>query len=375
MILALGIISFGYVFLILLLYYGFNKIPEKEQLSDKSCISFSIVVPYRNEADKLPRLLQSVADIHYPLELFEVILVDDASEDNSAEICFSFKSAHPKLNLQLLRSKRSTGSPKKNALQQAIGIAKHQYILTTDGDCEVSPNWLKLLNACIEETNAEMISGPVTLDNSNSGYLQRFQEIDFLSLQAATIGGFGIQKPFLCNAANLCFRKESFLDVGGYQGNEKLASGDDIFLMEKFISSGKKTVFLKSTGVMVTTNAQDDLGSLISQRIRWAAKTSAYKDIFAIGVGLQVFLMNFSLVLAFILMLCNKLTFQVLFIFFLLKSLADFLLLNRSARFFKKRKLLWHFVWASCCYPFFTSFAALASLFSGYTWKGRRFKK
>ena len=68
--------------------------------------------------------------------------------------------------------------------------------------------WLKTLDAFIQKHNPEMIIAPVTYSVSNT-FFEQFQLLDFLSLQSATIAGFGIGKPFLCNGANLTYKKKS----------------------------------------------------------------------------------------------------------------------------------------------------------------------
>ena len=79
-----------------------------------------------------------------------------------------------------------------------------------------------------------MIVAPVSLE-SNTTFLQQFQLIDFLSMQGATIGGFGIQQPFMANGANLAYQKELFIKLNGFENNNTIASGDDVFLLENFM--------------------------------------------------------------------------------------------------------------------------------------------
>ena len=63
-----------------------------------------------------------------------------------------------------------------------------------------------------------------------------------MSLQGSTVGGFGIGHPFLCNGANLAYKKHHFIQLNGFKGNDTIASGDDIFLFEKFIHAFPRQV-------------------------------------------------------------------------------------------------------------------------------------
>jgi cellulose synthase/poly-beta-1,6-N-acetylglucosamine synthase-like glycosyltransferase len=220
-----------------------------------------------------------------------------------------------------------------------------------------------------------MVVAPVTYYELDS-FLKRFQLLDFLSLIGATIGGFGIGKPFLCNGANLAYKKALFLELNGFDGNNTIASGDDIFLLQKVIKEDKNAIrFLKSKAALVKTKPQQNLKSLISQRKRWAAKTSSYNSAFGKIVGLIVLLMNAVLVCGFILTLFSLLHYKLILYVFIIKSLVDFLLLFKTTRFLEQENHLSSFIFSSVLYPFFSVYIAFLSLFSKYKWKGRTFKK
>lgn len=189
------------------------------------------------------------------------------------------------------------------------------------------------------------------------------------------MGGFGVQLPFMCNAANFCYSKKAFLDLDGFSGNDNIAGGDDIFLLEKFEQAGYKSSFLRSREAVVQTSAQPDFRSLFSQRIRWAGKTSAYKNNFGKFIGVVVFLMNLVLVATVAAVVAERLNVEVLLMIFLVKFNVDFLLIYSSAKFFGQERLMKSYFWCSMIYPFFSTVVGICSLFTGYTWKGRRFKK
>ena len=202
-------------------------------------------------------------------------------------MCREFQKNNPHLKIKLFQNKNPGGSPKKAAIETAIRAAAHDFILTTDADCNLPENWLQELSTRIDQTAATVVAGPVRIartEVSKRGFLdnllESFQELDFFSLQAETVGGFGVNIPFMCNGANFCYKKTAFWKVNGFEGNSDIASGDDIFLLGKFKKAGFKTSFLKSAGAMVTTPPQPNLPALLSQRIRWAAKTPSYKSFF-----------------------------------------------------------------------------------------------
>jgi len=397
------LITLFYVILIAALLIGWRKIPEFQIRNIEPKIRFSVVIPFRNEAENLPVLLNSLSELNYPSLNFEIFMVDDASEDASVQICSAFITSHPEIKINLIENRRFSNSPKKDAISTAIQKAGFEYIITTDADCKISKNWLQAYNEIILETEAKLVAGPVKIaespSNSTKGeealssqiknsdtstnhninqekrwfkYFQAFQEMDFMSLQAAGAGGFGLGKAFMCNGANLCYEKSAFLKADGFSGNDDISSGDDVFLLQKFVEKKLPVYFLKCAEAIVITKPQQDLTSLISQRIRWAAKTPAYNSSFAKLVGLTVLFMNFSLVLGGFLTLFSIFPYEPLLFAFFFKFNLDFALLFHSAEFFDRKDVLRNYFWSSFIYPIFSSYIAILSLFSGYEWKGRK---
>ncbi len=382
MTIFLVLLTGSYLLLLGALFFGWQKIPEFKIEFLPAEIKFSIIVSYRNETENLPVLLDSLLKLKYPLTHFEVLLINDLSTDNSEEICTNFKKNHPEIRVKLLENRQETKSPKKEAITKGVKNANFDYIVTTDADCRLPELWLQAFNEKILKSQTILVAGPVMLSSKfedpqkrSSKYLYAFQELDILSLQISGAGGFGLDKAFMANGANLCYERSAFLKVDGFRGNENISSGDDVFLHQKFSEKKYKSEFLKCKDVIVQTRPQRDLKSLISQRIRWAAKAPAYKSNFAKFTGLVVLLMNFSLILGTFLVFLDLIPYQPLLLAFLFKFNIDFLLLYRSSIFFERREILRNYFWSSLVYPFFTSAVAILSLFIKFEWKGRTFKK
>lgn len=364
-----------YSILILAFIIGFRKLKEPQGLNKKKSTGFSVIIPFRNEEENLPRLLESFSLLNYPKQLFEIILVDDESDDKSVEICEKFRSDFPNLKGKILKNKRNSKSPKKDAIHTGIKDSSFEYIVTTDADCRVPEKWLNYFAAEIEKNEPAMLAGPVAFSETVKKKLfQRFEEIDFFSLQGSSIGAFGIGKPFMCNGANLCFRKTDFQMVGGFQNNSEIASGDDVFLLQNFKNVGLKIQFLKEYEATVFTNYQSSVGALVSQRIRWGAKASAYRDLFAKSISLIVLLFNFILIISAFLALFRLIHYQVLLLVFLIKFNLDFILIYKTARFFRRELAMKDYFWVSFLHPFFLSFTSILSVFRGFHWKGRKYK-
>jgi len=377
MIAALVIIVSLYCFIIIAFSIGFHLVDDFELEKITQTSKFTVIIPFRNEERSLPTLLKSIQELDYSKELFEIVFVDDASEDCSVDIISEFINKTPfnTTNIHIINNNRKTSSPKKDAINTAIDIAQFDWIITTDADCTVPKNWLQILDAFIQKKNPKLIVAPVTYAINNR-FLEQFQLIDFLSLQGSTIGGFGIKKPFLCNGANLCYNKQIFKEVNGFDGNTSIASGDDIFLLEKIYKSyPNKVHYLKSPEAIVKTKPQHTFKKLVNQRIRWAAKSTVYSNPFSKLVSIVVFAMNALLIVLLLTSILGHNSWQLLLFLFVLKFLVDIILIFKTATFFKQLYILKHFVLSSLLYPFFIMFVIIVSLKSGYSWKGRQFKK
>lgn len=370
MIVACILVFALYSFSILLLIYGFKKLPyfTKEDTQPKT--QFSVVIPFRNEAENLPELLNSLKKLKYPSELFEIIFINDDSEDDSEAIIIEGMKNF-EFSYQLIQNLRKSNSPKKDAITEAIRQSKNSWILTTDADCHVPETWLSCFDGFIQKQKAVFVAGPVQYV-SNGSYIENFQLLDGLSLQAVTLGSFGLGQPILCNGANLAYRKDVFEKVNGFSGNDHLASGDDIFLLEKMKRAfPKKVRFLKSREAIILTKPQKTWKAVLNQRIRWASKTSKQKNVFSLFLGILVFVINIlMLIIPFITIFQPELLkYYVLFI--VLKIIVDYILLSVSARFFRKKLFFTLLLTTTYVYALLITLVIAKSISSSYQWKGR----
>jgi cellulose synthase/poly-beta-1,6-N-acetylglucosamine synthase-like glycosyltransferase len=362
------------------LFIGYQKVPiVKNTLTEEISLKtkFSIIIPFRNEAENLPELLKSIAELKYSFNHFEIIFVDDTSEDHSVKLIEEFFKIHSNIqtDFQIIANQHTSNSPKKDAISLAIKIAKYPWIITTDADCMLPSKWLSTFDAFIQKKEPNMVVGPVSYLKDNS-LINSYQQLDNFSLQATTIGCFGLQSPLLSNGANFGYKKEAFIKVNGFDGNDHLASGDDIFLLEKFVNESKsKVAFVKSIEAMVITKAEKTWAEIITQRIRWASKTTKQKSIKTRALGLLVFLVNLIIILAAILCFIDieyGFYFAVLFV---LKIMIDGIIIYKHTSNFSLKFNPLSFLISEILYPFITIIVVFVSLNGRYTWKKRTFNK
>lgn len=360
-----------YLLTILQLIWGCTQLKPVEFLNQTPVTFFSVVIPFRDEAQNLPSLLASLQLLDYPKDLFELIFIDDFSTDDSVKLLYKWRTTHGSIQTTLLENIRLSHSPKKDAITRAIPIVQQQWIVTTDADCTVPSTWLSSLDNFIRSKDANLVVGAVSYQAKPS-FLAQFQLLDLLSLQGATQGSFGLGLGFMCNGANLAYTKSHFQALNGYAGNDKLASGDDVFLLQKSMCfDASKVQYLKSKSHLVLTKPEQSWKALLAQRVRWASKTGSYQSVFGKDLAVWVLLGNFSwLVLGAL-----SITQPQWRIFFaaatFLKFSMDYLLI-RSAKKNTSSKRLRYVFWGSLLYPFYCVFVALHAWPGTYTWKGRK---
>lgn len=368
-ILTVGV-AIGYVMLISNLYTGWTNTPDwKTPIKHKPTTNVSVVIAARNEADHIAKLLLSISTNSYPKELYEIIVVDDSSNDNTFEIAQSLSID----NCRVLRAKDNIG--KKKALALGLSHATGALVLCTDGDCIVGTKWISTIVSYYEKSKARLIAGPIQYHKDKS-ILQNFQYLDSINNMAVTANGVQKKAYYMANGANIAYEKSLFQEIGGFQ-DSTLASGDDMHMIQTAAERDPSSVrFLKSKDAIVTTLPQKNLKALFTQRKRWATKTSSYSDKRIIRI--QGYVFGFVLLLMINLAFVSVGTGLSLFGFLLalfIKLGIDFLYLARLAEFFYHKDGIKRYIPASLCFLVYILLAGWWSIVpSSYEWKGRKTK-
>ena len=344
-----------------------NETFEKDFSTSLEMTRVSVLIAARNEVKNIEKLLQSLYNQSFDKNHFEVIVVDDHSADDTFEVSENFRNLHHEMNLKILKA---TGSGKKQAISQALHTAENELIMVTDADCELPERWIESMVGYFVQNNLKMLLGPVLLSPANTLF-EKLQVLEHLSLIASTAGSAAIGMPVMCNGANMMYDRQAALDVEKYRTDMKIASGDDMFLMEQFIKHyGSQSVkFLLDNEAIVKTETKPNLRSFFRQRKRWASKTKAYTNWKIIATALIVLLFNLSIVFFFVAGFFMPVFWIFFVLYVILKTLIDFPILKRITHFMKQHKLLrWMFP-LEFVYPFYVVFTAFSGLFTNVKWK------
>lgn len=340
-------------------------------------IKFSVIIPARDEEKIIASCLQSVLKQNYPSILFEVIVIDDHSADNTVGIVQALQKEHANLRLiqlEKLLQGRQLNSYKKKAIEYAVGQASADWIVTTDADCIASPNWLSTFNAFINNNNSVFVAAPVKFINVGS-FVSIFQCLDFMTLQGITAAAVHHNFHSMCNGANLAYSKKVFIEVGGFAGIDNIASGDDMLLMHKIYKKHPTRVnFLMSSYSVVETLPMPTWKAFFNQRIRWASKADKYDDKRIFWVLVFVYVFNLSFIIVPALSIWYPALSLIWLAMLVAKTLIELRFIYPVALFFRQQKLLWWFPVMQPVHILYTIAAGWLGKFGKYTWKGRSVK-
>lgn len=363
-------------------YEGFVALP-KWRLPKRHTFRtpITVIIPARNEAAFIGECLNSILNNNFPSHLLEIIVIDDHSTDDTPLIVQRIMRQSPVHQIKLLSlaehlQPNETQSYKKKGIEIAIRQSTGQLIITTDGDCIVSPNWLPLLVSFYEKNHFKFIAAPVNFHQEQSDF-ERFQSLDFAGMIALTGASIHRKMMNMCNGANLAYEKSAFLEVNGFRGIDDKASGDDMMLMQKIAKKyPNKIGFLKNENATTFTLAKPTWKTFYQQRIRWASKSASYDEWqVTLYLGL-VWLFCVSIPLTFLLTIFWGMPLVWLGLTQLtLKVVIDYIYLGMVSRFFHRTDLMKNFLTSSAYHLIYIIVIGLmGNLVKEYEWKGRKVK-
>lgn len=335
-----------------------------------NALTYSIVIPFRNESINLPVIISDLARMGIDKDHAEVIFVNDHSDDHWEE--------HRKLSDEIpwlkFIDQRPGMNGKKKAIEYGVEHASGEIIILTDADCRLPEGWVRsLLSGFDKETG--FVAGGVKYPVDGS-FFRKFQAYEFGGLLLAGAGLAGSGKPVICSAASMAFRKELFEKVNGFEASRHLASGDDEFLMRAIHRLGYKVRFVINPHSTVTTNPSSDVKSFAEQRSRWASKGLHYENLTLIMMLVLIFLFYMTLFLSPLLSVFMGPGYMAYFgAAMLVKLVAEYLVLvEGSGILFPKPALILLAAFELVQIPYIV-FAAIRGTLGGFSWKGRVYNR
>ncbi|MEB0262577.1 MULTISPECIES: glycosyltransferase family 2 protein [unclassified Mucilaginibacter] len=329
----------------------------------------TILIAARNEAARIRLTIDDIIAQDYPKQLTEIIIVDDHSTDDTANIIRSYAAQGVKL-LQLNEDK-PLNSYKKKAIAEAIALSQGELMVCTDADCRMGTKWLSSVVGYYEMHQPVMISSPVTYFEEKSLF-ELLQTLEFSYLIGIGAAFIGNGRASTCNGANFAYRKDVFYEVGGFKGIDDLASGDDELLLQKVAEVyPQKIAFFKNRDAVVFTHAKHTLQGFLQQRRRWASKSTRYKDKKVVALAVCIWLFNLSLLVNAGLSFYSLVYLKLFLVQFLLKYLIEVAFLLPITAFFRRSNLVSLLILLGPIHIIYFVYVGLIGNTRKYAWKGR----
>lgn len=294
----------------------------------------SVIICARNEEDNLREFLPKVLEQNYPS--FEVIVVNDASEDNSELVLNAFVKQYANLYVTNIPPNTNIISRKKLAITIGVKAAKNEVLLFTDADCyPESSNWISLMvENLVQDTEFVVGYGDYITNNS---LISRLISYDTLFVAIQYLGFAFRGKPYMAVGRNLMYRKSTFYRNKGFAGHLHLVSGDDDLLINKGGTSTNTAIATKAESKTMSV-PEPNFSKWIGQKSRHLTASSLYtkQSKQAIGIevlsrGLFYLCIVLSVLSANIYLVCGAVSL------FLIRYIIQMIIINKTAKQLKSR--------------------------------------
>ncbi len=233
----------------------------------------SVIIAARNEEKNLLQYLPAVLNQNYPV--FEVIVVDDCSDDNTRDALDRFAKANDKLYVTWVPESGKFRRGKKVALSIGIRAANYEHLVFTDADCYPnSENWLRYMAAGFHQEK-KIVLGYGGYEHKKS-LLNALVRYDAL-LIAMMYGGMAARiKPYMGVGRNLAYKKTLWQNRGGFRGFNNVLSGDDDLFVNACATKKNTEVVLLSEAKTIS-KAPGSVKQWIQQKSRHMTSSTMYK--------------------------------------------------------------------------------------------------
>ncbi len=217
---AVLFVQFFY-FVIVFRKFSFSK--SNNYISDN--IPVSVIVCAKNEAENVKKFIPLLTQQDY--KNFEIVLIDDASTDETTEIFEIFEKKYKNIKIVRVNNNEAFWGNKKFALTMGIKAATHNNLLFIDADCYPSTiNWISQMTAQFKNEK-EIVLGYGAYEKIKGSFLNKIIRFETLITAIQYFSWANLGKPYMGVGRNLAYKRETFFNVNGFINHIKIPSGDD----------------------------------------------------------------------------------------------------------------------------------------------------
>ena len=249
-----------------------------------------VVLPARNEAERLPGALAALAAQDYPGR-FRVWVVDDRSVDATPSIIRRTAEADDRFALVRVAAPSRRMAPKVHAVARGVAAGSAAWIATTDADCVHPPLWLRTMVGAARPSDV-LIAGYVETARPGAarGLLGHVEALDWVSLMLTNRALLRLGHSVASSANNQVYRRSAFERAGGFGVTGRAPSGDEDLLAQRLGAlPGATVAFVDAPEARVLTAATGSWAAFLHQRRRWVSRyhhPQHYRQGFLAGIVL-----------------------------------------------------------------------------------------
>lgn len=327
-------------FINILFYIGYFSFANETNLDPENIdLPVSVIICAKNEAENLKQFIPSILNQDY--SNFEIILINDASTDNTLEVMENFAIEDKRVNLVNVVNNEAFWGKKKYALTLGIKKAKNNHLLFTDADCApVSDQWITSMASKFENKKTIVLGygGYFKQKNSFLNLLIRFETL-LTAVQYLSYSNWGI--PYMGVGRNLAYSSEEFYNQNGFATHLHIRSGDDDLFVNQAANSKNTAISINRESITRSVPKSTYKDWFIQKR-RHSSTASNYKFQHKILLGTfysSQLLFWCLLVLLLVLQISWPLVIGVL----VFRLLLQYIVFWKSAKKLDEMDLVWLF--------------------------------
>ncbi|MBF2708281.1 glycosyltransferase [Flavobacterium soyangense] len=247
----------------------------KTQKSTPKRIPISVIVCAKNEAENVARFIPLLAQQDYPD--YEIILIDDASSDNTLEIFEEFEKQYSNIRLVKVQNNEAFWGNKKYALTLGIKAAKKDYLLFMDADCyPATKDWITTMSAQFT-MHKTIVLGYGAYEKKANSFLNKIIRFETMLTAVQYFSWAKTGHPYMGIGRNLAYKKEEFYNVKGFISHMKIRSGDDDLFINQ-VAKSKNTAICFSPESFTYSQPKTTFKGWFTQKRRHVSTANFYKS-------------------------------------------------------------------------------------------------
>lgn len=330
-------------------FFSFANAKPSERIHQN--VPVSVIICAKNEEDNLRNFLPSIISQDYPD--FEIIVINDASTDNTLQVIEEFQKSDLRIKLVNVQNIEAFWANKKYALTLGIKKATNKHLLFTDADCAPqSKNWIREMSQNFQQDVSIILGYGGYFQNSSSvlNKLIRFETL-LTAIQYFSYAKLG--SPYMGVGRNLAYTSTKFYEMKGFASHLHIKSGDDDLFVNEAATAENTDICFENDSITRSV-PKDTFAQWFRQKRRHVSVAGNYKRSHQFLLGM-FYISRLSFWIFFAILI--SLQFQPMVILFILclKLIIEGIIYYKSANKLNETDVVWF-------YPFFDLFLILLHL-------------